>query len=207
MEYKFGYAAIEHSKVGEIREMFEEYNITKYILSMEVCKRAHQSTNGEHMHFVLHIDPKTFKNWYTTLKNRYNLGGKNSKKTDRYTGFLETSKVKDPEKLKAYTLKDGNYLSYGFEEDEIKALYEKSYEKSTTDFDKLMEYLQQQKVEKRLDRTIDITRVEVAILEWYMDKGERVCKSKIKTWTLSYLQLYMEDRKKYIEEIYYYTMR
>lgn len=205
MEFKFGFADIEHEKLPEILEMMQTYKISKYIIARETIKgKTHVATNGEHMHFVLHVEPKVFKNWLETLKNRYNLTGKNGN-TGRYCGFVKN--VKDSDKLMAYTCKDENLSWSGFEDDEIKNFIEKSYKKKQSTFDKLMEHLVQQRVEFiPTEQHIDITKIEVEILRYHMELEERICKSKLKNYTLAYMQLYMKDRFKYIEQIYYYTI-
>ena len=40
-----------------------------------------------------------------------------------------------------------------------------------------------------------------------MEKGIKICKSKIKNVAYSFLQLEYEDRYKHLEEIYYYIMK
>lgn len=205
MEYKFGFADIEHEKIDEVISMLSEYKIDKYIVGLEkVQGETHIATNGEHMHFVLHVDPKIFKNFRETLINRYNLCGKNGS-TGRFFGFSKV--IRDAERFKAYTCKDENLTWAGFEEQEIKTYIANSFKKKESVFDILMDHLMQQRVELVPQQThIDVTKIEVEILRYHMQLGERICKSKLKNYTLAYMQLYMKDRFNYLEQIYYYTI-
>lgn len=206
MEYKFGFADIEHAKIDEVIAMLDEYKIEKYIVAMEtVTSDSHVATNGEHMHFVLHVEPKVFKNWYYTLKNRYNLAGKNGK-TGRYIGFLCSKKVKDPERLMAYTTKDNSLIWKGFHEDEIKQLFEQSFQKDETVFQAVMKHLLANRFEYIDGHDIDVTRIEVEILRYHMQLGVKLCKSKLKNYALAYMQLHMDNRYDYLDHIYHYTM-
>ena len=189
------------------KKYFLSFQDTKYLLSMEVCKQSHASTNGEHMHFVLHIEPKPFLAWYATLKNRYNLAGKNSKKTTRYIGFLNLDKVKDPTQLLKYTLKDGNFINKGFDEEEIQALYEQSYQKASSIIEELMEHLDTCSFKIGVNE-LDITMIEIEVLKFHMKKNIKCCKSKIRAYTTEYLQVYYKDRfnNEVFRQIYFYTM-
>lgn len=207
MEYKFGYADIEHEKIDEVIAMLAEYKIDKYIVGLEqVDNGTHVATNGQHMHFVLHVEPKIYKNWYYTLKNRYNLSGKNGK-TGRYIGFMNNKKVRDQERLMAYSCKDDNVRWKGFEDDEIKKLFEQSFQKEETVFQALMKHLETQRYEYIDGHAIDITKIELEILTYHMESGIKICKSKLRNYALSYMQLYMPDRFKHRDQILYYMLR
>ncbi len=54
---------------------------------------------------------------------------------------------------------------------------------------------------------LDTTALEVFILKWHMEQGVKVCKSKIKNISISYLQLEYDKRYENLEEIYYYIMK
>jgi len=221
-EYHFGFADIEHSKINELIEMMDDYNIVKYIIAREKVegKKTHVATNGEHYHFVIYTDLKTYKNFKETLKNKYNLSGKNGK-TGRFAGWIEPKKVKSEHKFMSYTVKDNNITWKGFEPDEIKQLLDESYQKQDTLIEELMKMLKQQRPELRTQPApmynnqplgpvysikYDITNLELAILKFHMDKEKRVCKSQIKNLALTYLQLHMIDRYQVMDTIYHYTM-
>lgn len=204
-EYEFGFAAIEHEKIDDVLAMLEKYKINKYIVALEkVSNGSHVATNGEHLHFVIQVEPKQFKNFRETFKNTYQLTGKNGK-TGRYGGWVK--KPRDPERFIAYSVKDKNIRSKGFEEGELKKYMEASFQKKESDLDLLMDYLVKRRVENvNIGNPLDTTMIEVAILKYYMDLGKRICKSQIKNLTLTYLQLYMPNRYDNLDLIYHYTM-
>ena len=52
----------------------------------------------------------------------------------------------------------------------------------------------------------DVQKIEIEILKFHMNKEKRICKSQIKNLTLTYLQLYMEDRFEALDTIFHYCM-
>jgi len=222
MEYHFGFADINHIHKQNLVEMMTEYGIEKYIIALEKVdgKKTHIETQGEHMHFVIYTDPKIFKRFKETLKNKYLLSGKNGK-TKRYAGWINKDKVKDEHKFMSYTMKDGNVVWKGFTEDEIKQLKEDSFQKKDTLVDELIKHLKEYRPELRKEQEgtylnkyqepvyqnkYDLQKVEIEILKFHMEKEKRICKSQIKNLTLTYLQLHMEDRFNAVDTIYHYCM-
>ena len=221
MDYHFGFADINHKFKDDLILMMTEYGILKYIIALEKVegKKTHIATQGEHIHFVIYADPKIFKRFKETLKNKYLLSGKNGK-TGRYAGWINKDKVKDEHKFMSYTVKDNNIVWKGFTEDEIKQLLEDSYQKGDTLIDELMKLLKEKRVEVRLtpapqynhfnqpvyQNKYDLTNLEVEILKFHMSKDKRICKSQIKNLCLTYLQLHMVDRFDAVDTIYHYTM-
>ena len=223
MDYHFGFADINHKFKDDLIEMMTEYGILKYIIALEKVegKKTHIATQGEHIHFVIYTDPKIFKRFKETLKNKYLLSGKNGK-TGRYAGWINKDKVKDEHKFMSYTVKDHNIVWQGFTEDEIKKLKDDSYQKADTLIDELMKLLKEKRVEVRkvfdtgtylnkhhepvYQSKYDLTNLEVEILKFHMSKDKRICKSQIKNLCLTYLQLHMVDRFDAVDTIYHYTM-
>lgn len=204
-QYEFGFADIEHDKIEDVIAMIEKYKIEKYIVALEkVNNGSHKETNGQHMHFVLQVEQKQFKNFRETLKNTYQLTGKNGK-TGRYSGWVR--KPKDIDKFISYSVKDKNIRTKGFTDGELKEYLDKSYQKKESDLEQLMNYLVQRRPEIRdINNPLDTTMIEVEILKHYMNLGKRVCKSQIKNLTLTYLQLYMPNRYENLDLVYHYTM-
>ena len=217
MDYHFGFADIHHKFKDDLILMMTEYGISKYIIALEKVegKKTHIETQGEHMHFVLYTDPKIFKRFKETLKNKYLLSGKNGK-TGRYAGWINKDKVKNEHKFMAYTCKDNNLVWKGFTDDEIKNLLDASFQKNDTLIDELMKRLAQNRPELRKTKDhilnnvnigkYDLTMLEVEILKFHMEKDKRICKSQIKNIALTYLQLYMIDRFDAVDTIYHYCM-
>ena len=106
----------------------------------------------------------------------------------------------------AHSCKDDNVRWKGFEDDEIKKLFEQSFQKEETVFQALMKHLVTQRYEFIDSHTLDLTKIELEVLRYHMDLGIKICKSKLKNYVLSYMQLYMPDRYKFIDYIYHYTM-
>ena len=222
-DYHFGFADIHHKFKDDLILMMEEYEIKKYIIALEKVegKKTHIATQGEHVHFVINTDPKIFKRFKETLKNKYLLSGKNGK-TGRYAGWINKEKVKDEHKFMSYTCKDGNVVWKGFTEDEIKKLKDDSYQKNDTLVDELMKWLTEHRVELRKTQDTgtylnkhmepiyqgkyDVQKIEIEILKFHMNKEKRICKSQIKNLTLTYLQLHMVDRYEAVDTIYHYCM-
>lgn len=222
MEYSFGFADINHKFKQDLVEMMTDYGIEKYIIALEKVdgKKTHIATQGEHIHFVIYTDPKNFKRFKETLKNKYELSGKNGK-TGRYAGWINKDKVKDEHKFMSYTMKDGNVVWKGFEEDEIRKLQGESYQKKDTIIDELMTHLKKYRPELRKEQQgtylnkykepvyqdkYDLQKVEIEILKFSMERDRKICKSQIKNLTLTYLQLHMEDRFQALDTIYHYCM-
>jgi len=206
--WQFGMACIEHIKKDEVEKMLMvEYPADKFIISLEIASDGkHLATKGEHMHFVLYIKPTHFKNFRETLINRYKLTGKNTKKEMRAYGWLKD--IKDPERLKAYSVKDKNIIWHGFENDEIKNYVDQSFTKKENNFEVLMNEMKYHQIEydvESMDKCC-IVNIEKYIIKFYMDRNERCCKSKVKNYTLAYMQLHMKDRYELLDRIYHYTM-
>ena len=217
MDYHFGFADIEHKFKDNLIEMMSEYDIKKYIIALEKVegKKTHIETKGEHIHFVIYTDPKIFKRFKETLKNKYLLSGKNGK-TGRYAGWINKDKVKNEHKFMSYTVKDNNITWLGFTEDEIKTLLDDSFQKHDTLIDELMKYLLEHKCEHNKNKCekgdhggdYDMINLQMEILKFHMIRNKRICKSQLKNIALTYLQLYMESRftNEGMEQVYAYTM-
>jgi len=222
MDYHFGFADIEHKFKDNLIEMCDEYGILKYIIALEKVegKKTHVETKGEHVHFVIYTDPKIFKRFKETLKNKYLLSGKNGK-TGRYAGWINKEKVKDEHKFMSYTVKDNNIVWKGFAEDEIQKLKDDSFQKQDTLIDELMKWLKDNRPELRKTPEVqylnchqtpqfqskyDIGMIEVEILKFHMKKEKRICKSQLKNLTLTYLQLHWVERFNEVATIYLYMM-
>ena len=222
MDYSFGFADINHKFKDDLILMMTEYGIEKYIIALEKVegKKTHIATQGEHIHFVIYTEPKIFKRFKETLKNKYLLSGKNGK-TGRFAGWINKDKVKDEHKFMSYTCKDGNVVWKGFTEDEIKKLKEDSFQKNDTLIDELMKHLLEHRFEIRKgiepiyvnhmnvpvhQSKFNLQAVEMEIMRFHMLKEKRICKSQVKNLTLTYLQLHMIDRINEVDTIYFYMM-
>lgn len=216
LENRFGFADIEHKHIDELLNMMEHYKIEKYIIALEtVSNGTHKETNGEHIHFVINTNKRVFNSFKETLKNTYKLSGKNGK-TGRYTGWINSGKVKDEDKFISYTVKDKNVKWKGYKSDEIQKALDKSFQKKETMIDELMKYLAQYKCEESKTRydqrdtgdKYDTLNLQMEIIKFHMDRKVRICKSQVKNLALTYLQLHFVDRftKEGLDLIYMFTL-
>lgn len=218
MEVQWGYCDIYHSRIDEVIAMLEKHNAEKYLVGMEICTGGqHQQTKGEHMHFILHINPQDFKNLREKMRRTFNLGGKNNKQNKPYYGWMQKD-IRDIDKLRAYTVKDKNIRSKGYTDEELEQLIESSFPKNPERniFKDCIEALKT--YEEWIDfdydenhifhgKTLDFQKLEIFILKFHMEQGVKVCKSKIKNIAHTYLQLEYGTRYEDLKDIYYYIMK
>lgn len=217
MEVQWGYCDIYHSRIDEVIAMLEKHNTEKYLVGMEICSgEGHAQTNGEHMHFILYINPVDFKNLKEKMRRTFNLAGKNNKQNKPYYGWMKKD-IRDIDKLRAYTVKDKNIRSKGYTDKELEEIIKSSFPKNDERniYKECIEAIKRDKPymvrlkddNKYLGIHLDMTQLEVYILKFHMENGVKICKSKIKNIAYSFLQLEYEDRYKHLEEIYYYIMK
>jgi len=143
LPWKGFFVGIKHIHKDDVFNLLMEYKIGGYIIGYETAPDSHLETDGEHSHFILQISPQDYHNFSERLKRKYKLRLKAlDKKRPRQFGAL--TKIEKLDKLKAYTLKDGDYKS-NLSEKELKELAGMSYRKETihTLWDKLVEHLHQ----------------------------------------------------------------
>jgi len=212
VQIQWGYCDINHSRIDDVIAMLEKHNTEKYLVGMEICSGdGHAQTNGEHMHFILHIKPVDFKNLKEKMRRTFNLAGKNNKQNKPYYGWMKKD-IRDIDKLRAYTVKDKNIRSKGYTDKELEEIIESSFPKDNAGnvYRECIEAIKRDKPYKALGNLgleLDTTKLEVYILKFHMENGVKICKSKIKSLAYSFLQLEYEDRYKHLEEIYYYIMK
>lgn len=111
----------EEKHFDYIESTLKEYKILKYII-------AHEKLNSDlqekpHYHFICDMSLKTYNNLIKKFKLHFQLTGQGHG-GKRHYGRIK--KIKDLEKLKSYTLKDNNFRTLGYSEDEIQYLFEQS---------------------------------------------------------------------------------
>lgn len=128
LPYQAFMGAIKHTHREEIKEILQEYNIGKYIISNEISKDSHLETNGEHLHFVVEMSNEDYHRFSKRVFiDKFQLRGRATKDKPRQYG--KVSKIKNIEKMKAYSLKDGDYIS-NLDPKELDQLYQQSYKKN-----------------------------------------------------------------------------
>lgn len=140
LPWKGFFAAIRHEQKDEVFDLLNEYTIGGYIIGYEISPDAHKETEGHHMHFVVQISSHDYHNFSERLKRKYNLRAKALKDKPRQFGAL--GKIEKLEKLKAYTIKDGDYRS-NLSDKELESLAAQAYKKETiyTEWEKLVQHL------------------------------------------------------------------
>ena len=212
MESHYGYCGILHTKIDQVEKVLAKHHINKYLLGLEKCENTHVNSNGEHIHFLLYIDPSfsNIKNFKENMRVTFGLGGKTNKKGKPYYGWGE-KEIKNHEKLASYTVKDNNIRSMGFTQEELDEFIKNSFPKNEernlfkeciNAIDRDRPHLSCNKSPESL--TLDYISLEIYILKFHMENDVKICKSKIKNIALAYLQLHYNDRYKHLEEIYYY---
>ncbi len=214
MESQYGFCGILHTKIDQVEKALANYNITKYILGMETCENAHENSNGEHIHFLMYIDPSftVFKNFKEHMRTTFNLGGKTNKKGKPYFGW-GNKEIKDHDKLSSYTVKDKNIRSKGFTQEELDEFIKNSFPKSEernlykeciAAIERDRPHMSAYRACHETSLTLDYISLEIYILKFHMENDTKICKSKMKNIAMAYLQLHYKDRYKHLEEIYHY---
>ncbi len=101
-------AALEHQHMPSVLDFLQEYStVSEYLISKETSPNSHKETGGQHLHFLVHMSPKDYKNFSERIfRKKYNLRGQAKKGLPRQYGRLK--EIHDLEAMGAYTVKDGN---------------------------------------------------------------------------------------------------
>ena len=122
--------AIRHEHRKEVLEIFEQYDKEKYIVGFETSHRdTLKETDGEHIHFYCLAPDKTYNAFSKRLIERFNLRRKAVKGQERQFG-KDRRDVQSLERMKAYTLKDGDFVT-NMTQGEIDKLVEISFRRTT----------------------------------------------------------------------------
>jgi len=206
MKYQAFTAHLPLDQYDCLEEKLQEYNIGAYII-------AHETTPFSHFHFCVQMEDKEYHNFCQAIfKKKYNLRGRAIKDKPRQYGKLTT--INAIEKMKSYTVKDGNYRT-NLSHEEITEIYNNSYQKvdKKKEIEKLFDFLEKQEFKdkhwtiqeygyfKKQCETIQIQIID-AIYEYIFTQENTLSLSRtaINNYFLKYLrttQLY--DLKKKIK--------
>lgn len=157
LAYKAFFGAIKHEHFEKVRDILvKNYDIGNWIIAKETSKNAHDNTNGEHLHFMVEISDKDYHRFAKRVFiDMFKLKGRARGGIGRQYGKVKS--IENIEKMKSYTVKDGDYES-NLSEKDLADLYEKSYKKQDDidEQEKLFEYLGTIPL-----RTIDKTETEM----------------------------------------------
>lgn len=109
-EWMAFFAAIQHSQQETLLVALQRYNIGKYIIAKEKVTDAHKETDGEHFHFLVEMTKSDYHSFTkNTLQQKYKLRGQAKKDLPKQYGKVK--KIKNIDHMKAYTLKEGDYIT------------------------------------------------------------------------------------------------
>lgn len=154
MKYQAFTAHLPLDQYDYLEEKIQEYNIGAYII-------AHETTPFSHFHFCVQMEDTEYHNFCQAIfKKKFNLRGRAIKDKCRQYGKLTT--INAIEKMKSYTVKDGNYRT-NLSQEEIKTIYENSYQKvdQKKELDKLHDYL---------DTQIDLFKDKITYKDYFGEK-------------------------------------
>ena len=210
----FFYIALEHQYEEELFKALKEYAGAqgRFILAKERAPPPiHSETNGEHFHIAISLNQNQYEAFKKTIiLKRFKRCGVARNGIGRQYGKIHETKVRDQTKFLSYTVKDNNYKSYNFKMEELTHIAELSYPKKDikTQTQQCMDELLRVPPEiypdycKNFD--IDISKIEKAIVGYYLDTKKRLSKSVMKLLTVEYLMLHLPNRENHKNEIYHY---
>lgn len=168
-------AAIKHEHREYMLQVLKEYDIGYYIISFETSNTSHVETSGEHMHFVVQM---TEKDYHTltirVFKNKFGLRGRAADGKPRQYGKVK--EIENLQKMKAYTLKEGDYVT-NIPDEEIEMLYAMSSSKKEQEEqdDELMKHLGKIELRKEIydhDMDINYTRLCKGVIDFYIENNK-----------------------------------
>lgn len=97
----------------------------KYIIAEERALDVHQETEGYHFHIVANMTSQSYANFVERyIKKMWKLNG--SAKGGRAKQYGKVTKINDLDKMKAYTIKDNNFLT-NYTENELQEWKKKAF--------------------------------------------------------------------------------
>lgn len=195
MEY---YGAVFHIKQSEhkaIENILLEYDVGIYLI-------GHEIEPFSHFHIVAQLPTKNhWTNFQKKLIEDYDLRGKPKKGKPRQYGAI--TKIRDIEKLKAYSVKEGNVLT-NMSALEFQHYIDMSYKKENNRkfFDALMEYLDTIENITVLKTTSEVygnmttysqessiySKIYKEILGYCIDQDYKVSPTQVKSWGYAFIQ-------------------
>lgn len=111
---------LSSTEFDELEKILKEYDVGGYII-------AHEVSPYPHFHLVFEeLDENVYTNYNKKIVEKYKLRADSKKGIRKQYGKITT--IKDIEKLKSYTVKDGNYRTNLSHEEMVKVL-ENSFKK------------------------------------------------------------------------------
>lgn len=171
-------AAIRHDQIDYIEQTLLEYDsVTQYLIACETTLESHLETEGQHMHFLVRMSVKHYKNFADRVfKRKYALRGRAMPNKPRQYGKLK--EINDLERMGSYTCKENNlrtnidsktierWIKKSFEQKEVDTWREKVFEA----LDKINDFSPDQSIDEVLHPTkLNAENVKLHILQIYKD--------------------------------------
>lgn len=194
------FLAYPHDQLNDVISDLETYLCEpyKYVVALEVSKKSHQETNGQHYHVLVEMDEKKYDAYRKTiLTNKYKLCGQAKHGKGRQYGKVK--EINNLRMLESYLVKDGNFQYKGYTEQEIKEMVAKSFKKDEkkNDLDGCIEYLQSRQdiIEKLELQPPPVELIYSTILDYYLDNNINKLPTK-HTFKFILIKLMQEEDKK-----------
>lgn len=217
MEYFAGMFHIQRSEFDHIEKtLTDKYSVGGYLIGFE-------EQPYPHFHILAQLETKKlWTNFTKHLVEKYKLRGKAQKNAPRQYGTLKT--IKDLEKLKSYTIKDGDYRS-NLSEADLKQYFDKSFKKENdkTFLDELIEHLDNIKEDIFKSKNIMLSvssnmaqsriiyedeTIKKLIIAFALSKGVKTSRIKIQNWFSQYVErtnrLTNEKKINYLYKYYFH---
>jgi hypothetical protein len=216
MEYYAGMFHIEKTEYDHIEKtLIEEYSVGGYLI-------GHEAKPYSHFHILAQFpNKKLWTNYQKHLIERYHLRGKPKNGKPRQYGAIKT--IRDLEKLKSYTIKDGDYRS-NLSESDLKQYFDKSFKKENdkTFCDELIEHLDNIKEDIFKKKHIIISTSAVSaqsrtiyedeiikklMIQYALTQGVKTSRIKVQNWYTQYIErtdrLTQEQKLDYLYKYYF----
>lgn len=206
---KFFFLAINHTEKNSLWEQLTNYcsSEARVLLAWEVAKNSHTLTNGEHFHIAADMTDKEYQAFKKTIiLKKYNLCGRAKEGVGRQYGLIPEDKIRNETKFLTYTIKSNNYQSKNMDIDELQELYKNSFQKDDErDLDnQVMDYIENKYAHMEYityNHHIDSEKIELVIVEFYIQNGKHICKSRLKTLLVKYCMTRLGCRQNFINDI------
>lgn len=216
MEYYAGMFHIERTEYDHIEKtLTDKYSVGGYLIGFEAEPYSH-------FHILAQFGTKKqWTNFQKHLVEKYSLRGKAQKNAPRQYGAIKT--IKDLEKLKSYTIKDGDYRS-NLSEADLKQYFDKSFKKENdkTFLDELIEHLDNIEEDIFKIKNIIISTslisaksqtiyedetIKKLMIKYALNQGVKTSRIKVQNWYTQYIErtnrLTQEQKLNYLYKYYF----
>ncbi len=205
---KFFFLAIKHEHKDQLWEYLQNYlhPSARIVMAWETSQTAHKETNGEHFHIACDMSDNTYEAFKKTIiLKQFKLRGQARDGIGRQYGLISEKKLRDETKFLTYTIKNNNYTFRNIDLETLQQLYSQSYikDEKVSEDQLVCDYLLDNRIEHQVQH-INYENIERFILMHYMNKGKRLCKSRLKILAIEYMMNHLPNRYNHLEDILYY---